>query len=78
MGRITENTWVPLSLVGTGIACIISGSVWLTTIYSTGMATAETVKGMMAKQELRDAEFSEIKATLARMEAKIDILTGRK
>jgi len=78
MTKITEKTWLPISLVsaigGAGIGAII----WLTTMYNQGVANAAAIGAIEAKHEvLKDSvvnkldlihrDISELKTEIKRL-----------
>lgn len=69
LGKITEGTLIPISLV----IAIIGGIFWLTGIYYQGVANASAVSALKSHVEARDQQvksdlsdgFSEIKREMA-------------
>lgn len=67
MGKITEGTLVPISLV----IVLVGGIFWLTQLYFTTQSNASTIEKMQIQSEKIDQSLSEILERLARIEERI-------
>ena len=78
MTKITEKTWLPISLVSALGGAGIGGVIWLTTMYNLGVANASAITSIESKHEvLKDSliekldlihrDISELKTEIKRL-----------
>lgn len=51
LNKLSENTLVPLSMVGAIVGSIVGGCIWLTTLWYQSNANAEQLKSISVKQD---------------------------
>lgn len=68
IGRITENTLIPLSLVG----CIVGGTAWLTTMHGDIHSHTEVIQDIKAHQEVIAHTLEKINERLSKIEGKLE------
>lgn len=71
--KLTESTFIPLSLAWAAVASVIGSVMWLTTIFVQGNANAKEIEGLKSEMKV----LHEIRERVIRIEEKVERVRGK-